>query len=89
MVDAFHVDFTAIYVIGQSIVKQMFVFHILNWVAFHRHLLSIILQKSVSPIIGQHRLKLQLIGKKLAIGNSFFFALRFELRHLFYSLIIL
>lgn len=79
----------AVYVIGQSVVQQMFDASILNWAAIHRHLLSIILQNPVSPIIGQHRLKLQLVGEKLAVGDGFFFAFGFELCHHFCRIFIL
>lgn len=49
---------------------------------FHIH-------QPVSPIIGQHRLKLQLVGKKLAVGCGFLLALGFELRHLFRRIVVL
>ena len=63
----------------------MFDSNTLNWAEFHRHLLFLLIQQPISPIIGQHRPKMQFIGKKLAVGYSFLFARSFELCHLFWS----
>lgn len=51
--------------------------------------LFLLIHQPVSPIIGQHRLKLQLVGKKLAVGCGFLLALGFELRHLFRRIVVL
>lgn len=39
--------------------------------------------------MGQHRLKLHLISKKLAVGDGFLLAIGFELCHLFHRIVIL
>ena len=67
----------------------MFDSNTLNWAEFHRHLLFLLIQQPISPIIGQHRLKLQFIGKKQAVGDGFLFARSFELCHLFCRIVIL
>ena len=49
---------------------------------FHIH-------QPVSPIIGQHRLKLQFIGEKLVVGDGFLLTFGFEFCHLFRRIVIL
>ena len=52
-------------------------------------LFIILIQKSVCPVVRQDRLILQLVGKKLAVGDGFLLALGFELRHLFRRIVVL